>query len=68
MSILARHPIITFGLGVTAGYFIHKYRKEIIDAANAATEKSREIVLQQRENLNDILAESREGGEAVADS
>ena len=68
MSILARHPIITFGLGVAAGYFIHKYRKEIIDAANAATEKSREMVLHQRENLSDILAESREGGEAVADS
>jgi len=68
MSILAKHPIITFSLGVAAGFLIHKYRKEIIEAGNAATEKSREFVLQQRDNIGDILAEGRDGGEAAADS
>lgn len=68
MSILAKHPIITFSLGVAAGFLIHKYRKEIIEAGNAATEKSREFVLHQKENIGDILAEGRDGGEAAADS
>ena len=65
MSILAKHPVITFGLGVAAGYFIHKYRKEIIEAANEATEKSKDFVLQQKESLADILAETKEAGEAA---
>jgi len=68
MSILARHPVITFSLGLAAGYMIHKYRKEIIDAGNAATEKSKEFVLQQKENLGDILAETQDSGETLADS
>ncbi|MDD5036372.1 MAG: hypothetical protein PHE55_16630 [Methylococcaceae bacterium] len=65
MSILAKHPILTFGLGLTAGYFIHKYRKEIIEAATDAGEKGKEFVVQQKESLADILAESKEAGEAT---
>lgn len=65
MSLLTRHPVITFGLGLAAGYFLHKYRKEIIAAANDATEKSRDYMLNQRENLADILAETREAGIAA---
>jgi len=68
MSLFAKHPVITFGLGVTAGYFIHKYRKEIIEAANDAAEKSKEFVLQQRESLADVLAEAKESGEAATDA
>lgn len=60
MSLFAKHPVLTFSLGVAAGYFIHKYRKEIIDAASDASEKSRDFVLHQRENLADILAETQE--------
>ncbi len=66
MSLLAKHPVVTFGLGVAAGYFIHKYRKEIIGAANEAAEKGKDFVLQQRENLADVLAEAKESGEAAA--
>lgn len=65
MSLFAKHPLITFSLGVTAGYFIHKYRKEIIEAASDASEKGKEFVLQQRESLADILAEAKESGEAA---
>lgn len=60
MSIFARYPAVTFGLGLAAGYFIHKYRKEIIDAAGQAGEQSRDFVLRQKENLADIIAETRE--------
>ncbi len=65
MSLLARHPVITFGIGLAAGYFIHKYRKEIIDAACGVTEKGKDFVLQQKENLADIIAESKEAGESA---
>jgi hypothetical protein len=64
MSLFARHPVITFSLGVAAGFFIHKYRKEIIAAANAASEKGRDFVLEQRENLADVIAETQEVDEA----
>ena len=64
MSLFARHPVITFSLGLAAGYFIHKYRKEIIAAADEAAEKSRDFVLQQRENLADVIAETQEVPEA----
>jgi hypothetical protein len=68
MSILTKHPVIIFSLGFAVGFVIHKYRKEIIDAGNAATEKSKDFVLQQKENVGDILAECREGAAGVADS
>ncbi len=63
MSLLAKHPVVTFGLGLAAGFLVHKYRKEIIEAAAGATEKGKEFVLQQRENLADVIAETREAGE-----
>ncbi len=68
MSLFAKHPVITFGLGLTAGFFIHKYRKEIIAAATGVTEKGKDFVLQQKENLADIIAETKEAGEATGDS
>ncbi len=55
-----RHPLVLFSLGVAAGYAVHKYRKEIIGCANRAAEKGKDFVLQQRENLEDLVAESPE--------
>jgi hypothetical protein len=60
MSILARHPLLVFGLGVAAGYYAHKYRKEIIDSATRASEKGKDFVLNQKENLEDLVAECKE--------
>jgi hypothetical protein len=54
------HPVVLFGLGVAVGYAIHKYRKEIIHSANRAAEKSQDFILQQRENLEDLVAEAPE--------
>ena len=65
-SILAKHPVITFSLGLMAGYFIHKYRKEIIEAATGLSDKGKDFVLQQKENLADVLAETQETGEVSA--
>lgn len=60
MSTLTRHPIIVFGLGVAAGYYIHKYRKEIIDGATRMSEQGKDFVLHQKENLEDLVAECKE--------
>ncbi|WNV04710.1 hypothetical protein RP726_20315 [Candidatus Methylospira mobilis] len=60
MSKIFHHPLVLFGLGVAVGYTVHKYRKEIILAANEAADKSKDFVLQQRENLEDILEEGKD--------
>jgi len=54
------HPLVLFGLGVAVGYTVHKYRKEIIQSANRTVEQSKDFILQQRENLEDIVAEGQE--------
>lgn len=63
MSTLSKHPWILFGAGVAVGFLVHKYRKEIIETANRAGEKSKDFVLQQRENLEDIIAGHKEAAD-----
>jgi len=67
MSKIVRHPLVLFGLGVAVGYLVHKYRKEIISTATQIGETGKDFVLQQRENLEDLVAESREAGEETGD-
>ncbi len=57
---LAKNPWVWFGLGLVAGILIHRYRKEIIATAVTIGEKSRDFVLQQKESLEDIVAETQE--------
>lgn len=64
MKRLARHPLLVFGLGVVAGVVVYKYRKQIIASAVEVGEKGRDFVLQQRENLEDIVASTQEPGES----
>ena len=61
---LSRHPLLMFGLGVAAGILVYKYRKEIIAAAVSVGEKGKDAVLQAKESLEDIVAETREEGES----
>ena len=63
MKSLVKHPLLMFGLGLAAGYFTHKYRKEILSAAGNAAEESKSFMLRQKENLLDLVAESRESAE-----
>ena len=60
MSKLVKHPTIVFGVGVVAGYFLYKYRKEIISGTTRAVDAGKDFVLQQKENLEDIVAETKE--------
>lgn len=60
MSIFIKHPFLVFGLGLAAGYMIHKYRKEIVASATRVGEQSKDFVLNQKENLEDLVAECKE--------
>ena len=55
-----KHPLLIFGLGMVAGYFVYKYRKEIISSAGKAYDSGKDFVLQQKENLEDLVAEAKE--------
>jgi len=63
MTALIRNPFVILGVGFAAGYFTHKYRKEIIATASGAVEQSKDFVLRQKENLADLLAENEEEAE-----
>jgi hypothetical protein len=60
MSNIAKHPVLVFGLGLTAGYLVYKYRKEIISSTTKVVDAGKDFVLQQKETLEDIIAETQE--------
>lgn len=60
MKNIAKHPALVFGLGVVTGYLIYKYRKEIISSTTKVVDAGKDFVLQQKENLEDIVAETKE--------
>lgn len=60
MSKAARHPLLVFGLGVVAGFFVYKYRKDIIASASKTIDAGKDFVLHQKENLEDIVAEAKD--------
>lgn len=62
MSKLAKHPVLVFGLGIAVGYLTYKYRKDIIASATKVVDTGKDFVLQQKENLEDIVAETKEEG------
>ena len=68
VSIIARHPLIVFGFGIAAGYFIGKYRKEIIAMVESSVDKSKSFLLRQKENLIDLVEESRENADEPDES
>jgi len=63
MSIFAKHPLLVFGAGVAVGFYAHKYRKEIIESASQVTELSKDFILHQKENLEDLVAETQEAAD-----
>ena len=60
MSKAVNHPVIVFGLGIVTGVLIYKYRKEIISGATKVVDAGKDFALQQKENLEDIVAETKE--------
>jgi hypothetical protein len=65
---LARHPLIMFSMGIAAGFFVHKYRKEIISITSKTAEQSKDYVWRQKELLKELLVETRDTIEEKDDS
>jgi len=59
MATLSRHPLVMLGLGITAGYLTHKYRKEIISITSKTAEQSKDFILRQKEAIKDLIAETQ---------
>jgi len=55
-----RSPIVLLTAGFAAGYLVHRYRKEIMLAVAKATDAGKDLWLQQKESLADLLAETKE--------
>jgi hypothetical protein len=57
---LLRNPLVLLAAGAAAGYLLFKYEKEIILALSKATGMGKDFVLQQKENLDDLMAEAQD--------
>lgn len=53
-------PLVLFAAGVAVGYYGYKYRKEIAAAVAKGTDMGKDMVLNAKENLADLVEESRE--------
>jgi hypothetical protein len=66
---ILRNPLLLLagGLaaGIAAGYLLHKHEKEVVAALSKLTGIGKDFALQQRENLDDLIAEAQEN-EAAA--
>jgi hypothetical protein len=68
LSRFIRHPLVLLTLGAVAGWYLHKYRNEIIAAASQVTDAGKDFVLSQKENLEDMVAAAHEADEAKGKS
>jgi hypothetical protein len=61
---LLRNPLLLLagGIagGIAVGYLLHKHEKEIVLAVSRAIGMGKDFVMQQRENLDDLVAEAKE--------
>ncbi len=61
---LFRNPLLLIagGIagGIAAGYLLHKHEKEVILALSKLTGMGKDFALQQRENLDDLMAEAKD--------
>jgi hypothetical protein len=46
--------------GIAVGYLLHRHEKEIVLAVSKAIGMGKDFVMQQRENLDDLVAEAKE--------
>lgn len=59
MGGLLRNPLVFVAAGLAAGYLLHKYEKEIVETVSKATGMGKDFMLHQKENLDDLIAESQ---------
>jgi hypothetical protein len=59
LSRLFSNPLVLFAAGVAVGYYGYKYRKEIAAAVAKGSDMGRDMVLNAKENLADLVEETR---------
>ncbi len=61
---ILRNPLLFLAAGVAGGvavgYLLHKHEKEVVAALTKLTGMGKDFALQQRENLDDLIAEAQE--------
>ena len=61
---LLRNPLLLLagGIagGIAVGYLLHKHEKEVVLAISKTIGMGKDFVMQQRENLDDLMAEAKE--------
>lgn len=57
---IAKHPLLVFGLGLVGGCLVYKNRKAIIAGATNTLDSGKNLVLQQKEKVLDLIAEAKE--------
>lgn len=57
---LLRNPLVLFAGGIAAGYLLRKHEKEILAMLSKLSGMGKDFVLQQKENLDDLMAEAQE--------
>jgi hypothetical protein len=55
-----KNPLVLLAGGIAVGYLLHKYEKEIVAAVSKATGMGKDFALNQKENLEDLVAEAQE--------
>lgn len=67
---LLRNPLLLLAGGIAGGiaigYLLHKHEKEVVLAVSRAIGMGKDFVMQQRENLDDLVAEAKETEAQVA--
>lgn len=62
---MLRNPLLLLAGGVAGGiavgYLLHKHEKEVIRFVSKAIGMGKDFAAQQRENLDDLIAEAQEG-------
>lgn len=58
-------PLVLFAAGAAIGYYGFKYRHEIAAAIAKGTDMGRDMVLNAKENLADLVEETKEPKEAA---
>ena len=61
---LLRNPLTLLAVGaaggVAAGFLLFKYQKEIVEGLSKVSGMGKDFALNQKENLNDLMAEAEE--------
>ncbi|MFN6960732.1 MAG: hypothetical protein ACK4N6_00690 [Rhodocyclaceae bacterium] len=63
---LLRNPLVIFATGLAAGYLLFRYQKEIVETATKLTGMGKDFVAHQKENLEDLIAETKSPDDAPA--